>query len=45
MDGFDAYLIESMPKPDAPVVWGEILYWVGKNYVPLRAQEFYREGS
>ncbi len=43
MDGFDAYRIEAVPKPDAPVVWDKILYWVRKgDYVPLR-QEFYSE--
>src|SRR3989304_7662285 len=37
MDGFDAYRIEAVPKPDAPGVWAKILYWVRKgDYVPVR---------
>jgi outer membrane lipoprotein-sorting protein len=32
-----------LPKPDAPVVWGKILYWVRvEDFIPLR-QEFYSE--
>ena len=43
IEGFDAYQIEAVPRPDAPVVWDKILYWVRKgDYVPLR-QEFYSE--
>jgi outer membrane lipoprotein-sorting protein len=43
MDGFDAYHVEALPKPDAPVVWGKILYWVRvEDFIPLR-QEFYSE--
>ncbi len=43
VDGVDAYKIEATPKPDAPVVWDKILYWIRKkDYVPLR-QEFYSE--
>ena len=41
LDGFNAYKIEALPKPDAPVVWYRILYWVRKgDYMPLR-EEFY----
>lgn len=41
--GFDAYRVEAVPKPDAPVVWGKILYWVRKkDFIPLK-QEFYSE--
>ncbi len=43
IEGFDAYQIEAVPRPDAPVVWDKIFYWVRKgDYVPLR-QEFYSE--
>jgi outer membrane lipoprotein-sorting protein len=38
-----AYVLELMPKPDAAVVWGKILYWVRKNdFIPLK-EEFYDE--
>jgi outer membrane lipoprotein-sorting protein len=43
IDGADAYKIESLPKPEAPVVWGKIIYWVRKkDFVPLK-KEFYSE--
>jgi outer membrane lipoprotein-sorting protein len=43
IDGFDAYHVEAVAKPDAPVVWGKILYWVRvEDFIPLR-EEFYSE--
>ena len=42
-DGQAAYVIEAIPKPDAAVVWGKILFWVRKaDFVPLK-EEFYSE--
>jgi outer membrane lipoprotein-sorting protein len=42
-DGAAAYVVEALPKPDAAVVWGKILYWVRKSdFIPLR-QEYYSE--
>ena len=43
MDGRRAYHIVSRPRPDAPVVWDKIVYWltVG-DYLPLK-EEFYSE--
>jgi outer membrane lipoprotein-sorting protein len=42
-DAQAAYVIEAIPKPDAAVVWGKILFWVRKtDFVPLK-QEFYSE--
>jgi outer membrane lipoprotein-sorting protein len=41
--GAAVYVLELIPKPDAAVVWGRILYWVRKNdFVPLK-EEFYSE--
>jgi outer membrane lipoprotein-sorting protein len=41
--GAPAYVLELIPKPDAAVVWGKILYWVRKSdFIPLK-QEFYDE--
>jgi outer membrane lipoprotein-sorting protein len=41
--GAQAYVLELIPKPDAAVVWGKILYWVRKSdLIPLK-QEFYDE--
>ncbi|MBI4194551.1 MAG: outer membrane lipoprotein-sorting protein [Betaproteobacteria bacterium] len=43
LDGQSVYQVEAMPKPDAAVVWGKIVYWVRKSdFVPLK-QEFYSE--
>ncbi len=43
LDGTTAYKVEAIPKEDAPVVWGKVLYWVrAKDFVPLR-EEFYSE--
>lgn len=41
-----AYHIELTPKPEAPVAWARLLYWVRKaDYVPLRAEFFNERGS
>jgi outer membrane lipoprotein-sorting protein len=43
IDGFDSYQVEAVAKPDAPVVWGKILYWVRvEDFIPLK-EEFYSE--
>ncbi len=43
VNGAASYVIESVPKPDAAVVWGKILYWVRESdSIPLR-QEYYNE--
>ena len=37
--------IELIPKPDAPVVWGKLLYWVSKeNILPVKV-EYYDENG
>ncbi|MDI6786368.1 MAG: outer membrane lipoprotein-sorting protein [bacterium] len=41
--GYLSYKVECIPKPNAPVVWGKIYYWVRKNdFIPLK-EEFYNE--
>ena len=43
LDGQAVYQVEAVPKADAAVVWGKIVYWVRKSdFVPLK-QEFYSE--
>ena len=43
IQGFDCHVIELIPKPDAPVVWGKIRIWIDKEeYMQLRT-EFYDE--
>ncbi|HUG24490.1 outer membrane lipoprotein-sorting protein [Piscinibacter sp.] len=42
-DGQPSYQVEAVPKPDAAVVWGRVVYWVRKSdFIPLK-QEFYSE--
>jgi outer membrane lipoprotein-sorting protein len=41
--GTPSYVVESTPKPDAPVVWGRIVFRVRKaDFLPVR-EEFYDE--
>ncbi|MEE9614511.1 MAG: outer membrane lipoprotein-sorting protein [Thermodesulfobacteriota bacterium] len=43
LDGAATYHVEARPRPNAPVVWDRILYWVRKkDYMPLK-EEFYSE--
>ena len=43
VDGAPVYVVEAIPKPEAAVVWGKIVYRVRKNdFIPLK-QEFYSE--
>ncbi len=43
IDGHQCYKIELKPKPNAPVVWGKIIYYARvKDYLPVR-QELYNE--
>ncbi len=42
-NGEEVYRVEALPKPDAAVVWGKILFWVRKKeFIPLM-EEFYSE--
>lgn len=41
--GYDCYVIQMIPKPDAGVVWGKIITWISKTgYLELRA-DYYDE--
>ena len=43
VDGYTCYKIELIPKPEAPVVWGKVISWIGKDdFLQLRT-EFYDE--
>ncbi|HEU0204696.1 MAG TPA: outer membrane lipoprotein-sorting protein [Burkholderiaceae bacterium] len=43
VDDVPAYVVEAVPKPDAAVVWGRLLYWVRQaDFVPIK-EEFYSE--
>ena len=41
--GYDCYKIESIPKPDAGVVWGKLITWVAKKHFFQLKTEFYDE--
>lgn len=43
LDGASVWQVEAVPKPEAAVVWGKIIYWVRRdNYIPVK-EEFYSE--
>jgi hypothetical protein len=43
LDGQASYQVEAIPKAEAAVVWGRVVYWVRKSdFMPLK-QEFYSE--
>lgn len=42
----EAWKIQMTPKPDAPVVWGEVLAWITKeHYLELRSEFYDEEGE
>ncbi len=46
INGADCWKIELTPKPDAPVVWGKIYYWVRKSdYLPALVQYYDENGK
>ncbi len=46
INGAGCWKIELIPKPDAPVVWGKIYYWVRKtDYLPALVQYFDENGK
>ncbi len=40
---YDCYIVESIPKPDAGVVWGRLLTWISKEKFFQLKVEFYDE--
>ncbi|OGU53958.1 MAG: outer membrane lipoprotein-sorting protein [Ignavibacteria bacterium RBG_13_36_8] len=46
IDGVQCWKIELDPKPDAPVVWGKLYYWVRMNdYLPARIDYYDEKGG
>lgn len=40
-DGFQSWVLELIPKPDTPVVWGKVLIWVSKDdYLQLKVENY-----
>ncbi len=45
VDGEKCWKFELKPKPDAPVVWGKIFYWVRQNdYLPSKVTYYDEDG-
>jgi len=45
ISGFSCHKIESVPKENAPVVWGKILLWISTNeYLQLQAEYYDEDG-
>ncbi len=44
--GAPCFKLKLIPKPDAPVVWGKLLYWVRqKDYLPAKVEYFDEKGK
>lgn len=40
-NGYECYVIELIPKPNAPIVWGKVIIWVATNhYFQLRTEHY-----
>lgn len=40
-DGRQTWVLELIPKPDTPIVWGKVLTWVDKeHYIQLRVENY-----
>lgn len=45
-EGRQSYVIEMVPKPDAPIVWGKVLMWICRDdYLQLRAEHYDQRGE
>jgi outer membrane lipoprotein-sorting protein len=42
VDGQPQWKVEALPKPEAAVVWGRVLYWVRRDFIPVK-QEYYSD--
>ena len=43
IEGRECYMIELIPKEDAPVVWGKIILWISKTDYMVLKSEYYDE--
>ncbi|MEN8193661.1 MAG: outer membrane lipoprotein-sorting protein [Bacteroidota bacterium] len=43
IEGYNCWIIELLPKPDAPVVWGKIIMHISKKHYLQLKVEFYDE--
>jgi hypothetical protein len=42
-DGTQTWVIDATPKPEAPVVWGKVRLWIGKDTFNQRKAAYYDE--
>lgn len=42
VDGQLLWKVEALPRPEAAVVWGRIVYWVHGDFIPVK-EEFYSD--
>ena len=41
INGLECYVLELIPKPDAPIVYGKVIYYVSKqHYLPVKIENF-----
>lgn len=41
MDGHICYVVEMIPKPDAPIVYDKVIYWITQqHYLPVRLENY-----
>jgi len=46
IEGFDCYIIDLIPKPEAAVVWGKIKLWISKEeYYELKGEYYDEDGQ
>jgi outer membrane lipoprotein-sorting protein len=46
IEGYDCYIIELIPNPEAAVVWGKIKLWISKaDYYELKGEYFDEDGK
>ena len=43
IEGYDCHIIELIPNPDAPVVWGKVVSWIDKQHYMTLKNVFYDE--
>lgn len=45
IEGYDCYMIEMTPKPEANIVWGKLIKWISKNdFLQLKTEYFDEDG-
>lgn len=41
VDGHECYVLELIPKPEAPIVFDKVIYWVSKeHYLPVKIENY-----